>query len=344
MKKKTKREEILDKERKFLKETLSIVVQENAELKETLSDLQSNVNENKIQLKEKINSITDKNTAVEMLSNQIEQLKQKFYDLQLKQKMQSLLNNNISEEINNSKGNETNNNTNIPNQLMPIKVEEEKKIKEKENQAKTKEEKIEMHKNFYDKQQEIINEINNIKRDVKFLQEKINEQKNKYILYQYNCDIQNYFKNNDLNNIKKILNKKQKENLIYLVANDGKVYKFKKRDDLIKNNFINKINLDYISTPRENEVINIRDKNENSDEDYSNKLTLDNNNFNNNLENIIKCTVDPNYLYNKKIFKIRNHFESCKQLPKDNVNTRNIQKPKRINSYVNELLKGSFVI
>ena len=241
MKKKTKREEILDRERKFLKETLSIVVQENSELKETLSDLQTNVNENKIQLKEKINSITDKNTAVEMLSNQIEQLKQKFYDLQLKQKMQSLLNNNISEEINNSKGNETNNNTNIPNQLMPIKVEEEKKIKEKENQVKTREEKIEMHKNFFDKQQEIINEINNIKRDIKFLQAKINEQKSKYILYQYNCDIQNYFKNNDLNNIKKLLNKKQKENLIYLVANNGKVYKLKKRDDLMKNNLEYKI-------------------------------------------------------------------------------------------------------
>ena len=345
MKKKNKREEILDRERKFLKETLNIVVQENSELKETLSDLQSNVNENKIQLREKINSITDKNTAVEMLSNQIEQLKQKFFDLQLKQKMQSLLNN-ISEEINNSKGNETNNNTNIPNQLMPIKVEEEKKIKEKENQVKTIEEKIEMHKNFFDKQREIINEINNIKRDVKFLQEKINEQKNKYILYQYNCDIQNYFKNNDLNNIKKILNKKQKENLIYFVSNDGKVYKLKKRDDLMKNNFIHKINLDYVSTPRQNAVINLNDKNENEkdDEDNSSKLTLNNNNFNDNLENIIKCTIDPNYLYNKKIYKLRKNFESWKQPPKDNNTTRNIQTHKRINSYVNELLKGSFIL
>ena len=110
MKKKSKKEELLDRERKILKETLDIVVQENAELKRSLSDIQSNVNENKTQLKQVINSITDKNTAVELLTNQIELLKQKFNDFQLKQKMQSLLNNNISEDITNSKGNETNNN------------------------------------------------------------------------------------------------------------------------------------------------------------------------------------------------------------------------------------------
>ena len=89
--KKNKKEQNLERERKILKETLEIVIQQNSELKETLSEIQSNVNENKIQLKEKVNTITNKDTAVEMLSNQIEQLKQKFYDLQLKQKIQSLL-------------------------------------------------------------------------------------------------------------------------------------------------------------------------------------------------------------------------------------------------------------
>ncbi len=210
--KKNKKEQILERERKILKETLEIVIQQNSELKETLSDIQSNVNENKIQLKEKVNTITNKDTAVEMLSNQIEQLKQKFYDLQLKQKMQSLLNNNISEDIIISKGNETNNNTNPhTNQLMKINVKEEQIIKEKENQMKTVEDRIEKQKNFFEKQQEILNEITNLKRDVKFLQEKINENKSKYIIYQYNCDIQNYFKNNDLMNIKKILNKNPKD-------------------------------------------------------------------------------------------------------------------------------------
>ena len=345
--KKNKKEQNLERERKILKETLEIVIQQNSELKETLSEIQSNVNENKIQLKEKVNTITNKDTAVEMLSNQIEQLKQKFYDLQLKQKMQSLLNNNISEDIIISKGNETNNNTNPhTNQLMKINVKEEQIIKEKENQMKTVEDRIEKQKNFFEKQQEILNEITNLKRDVKFLQEKINENKSKYIIYQYNCDIQNYFKNNDLMNIKKILNKNPKDNLIYFVTNNGNVYKIKRRDDLQKNNFLSKINLDFISTDRENEIINIREKikNEKNDNDYPRILTLSNNKFNNNIGNIIRCTRNPNFWYEKKpINKIIN-LESSPQIIRDNNTSRNNPRPKKINSYVTELLKNSFVL
>ena len=345
--KKNKKEQNLERERKILKETLEIVIQQNSELKETLSEIQSNVNENKIQLKEKVNTITNKDTAVEMLSNQIEQLKQKFYDLQLKQKMQSLLNNNISEDIIISKGNETNNNTNPhTNQLMKINVREEQIIKEKENQMKTVEDRIEKQKNFFEKQQEILNEITNLKRDVKFLQEKINENKSKYIIYQYNCDIQNYFKNNDLMNIKKILNKNPKDNLIYFVTNNGNVYKIKRRDDLQKNNFLSKINLDFISTDRENEIINIREKikNEKNDNDYPRILTLSNNKFNNNIGNIIRCTRNPNFWYEKKPINKINNLESSPQIIRDNNTSRNNPRPKKINSYVTELLKNSFVL
>ena len=345
--KKNKKEQNLERERKILKETLEIVIQQNSELKETLSEIQSNVNENKIQLKEKVNTITNKDTAVEMLSNQIEQLKQKFYDLQLKQKMQSLLNNNISEDIIISKGNETNNNTNPhTNQLMKINVKEEQIIKEKENQMKTVEDRIEKQKNFFEKQQEILNEITNLKRDVKFLQEKINENKSKYIIYQYNCDIQNYFKNNDLMNIKKILNKNPKDNLIYFVTNNGNVYKIKRRDDLQKNNFLSKINLDFISTDRENEIINIREKikNEKNDNDYPRILTLSNNKFNNNIGNIIRYTRNPNFFYEKKNINKINNIESSQQIIRDNNTSRNNPRPKKINSYVTELLKNSFVL
>ena len=324
MKKKYKKEEILDRERKILKETLDIVIQENTELKKSLSEIQSSVTENKIQLKEKIDSITDKNTAVEMLSNQIEQLKQKFYEFQLKQKMQSLLNNNISEDIINSKGNETNNNNNISNQLMHIKVEEEKNIKEKEKQMKTVEDKIEKQKHFLDKQREIRNEIINLKRDVNFLKEKINEQKNKFILYQYNCDIQNYFKANDLNNIKKFLNKKQKDNLL-------------------KNNFIYKIDLDLLSTQRRNEIINIREKNKTNKNGINDikRLSLSNNKFNDNIYNIIQYTINPNFLYENQA---NNNLESFEPINIDNHTSRNIPKQKKIHSYVDELLKGSFVL
>ena len=346
MKKKNKREEILDRERKILKETLDIIVQENSELKSELMDIQSNVNENKMQLKQVINSITDKNTAVDILTNQIEQLRQKFYDLQLKQKMQSLLNNNISEDVINSRGNDTNNNSNNPNnKLMHIKEEEEKNMREKEEQMKTIEGKIERQKNFFDNQQEIINEIINLKRDVNFLQQKINEHKSKFILYQHNCDIQNYFKHNDLNNIKKFLNKSKKDNLIYLVTNSGNVYKINKRDDLSKNNFINGINLDFISTQRQNEIINIREKIKNDiDSDYySRKFNLSDNPINENIDIIIHSAINPNYIYEKKAYTIFDNFGKSKQIQNEK-NSRNIKKQERVNSYVNQLLKDNFVL
>ena len=346
MKKKNKKEELLDRERKILKETLDIVVQENSELKSILSDIQSNVNENKMQLKQVINSITDKNTAVDILTNQIEQLRQKFYDLQLKQKMQSLLNNNISEDVINSKGNETNNNNNIPNtKLMHIKEEEEKNIKGKEELMKTIEGKFERQKNFFDKQQEIRNEIINLKRDVNFLQQKINEHKSKYILYQNNCDIQNYFKYNDLNNIKKFLNKSQKDNLIYLVTNSGNVYKIYKREDIKKNNFLNGINLDFISTQRQNEIINIREKiKKDIDNDYySRKLNLSNNEINENIDIIIHSAINPNYIYDKKAYSFFDHFDASKQIQNEK-NSRNIKKKEIVNNYVNKLLKDNFVL
>lgn len=354
--KKNKKEQILDKERKILKETLEIIINENTTLKENLSELRASVNENKMQLKEKMDTITNKDTAVEMLSNQIEQLKQKFYDLQLKQKMQSLLNNNISEDIINSKGNETsntnlqnntNNTTNIPSQLMHIDVKKEKNLREKENELKTIEEKIEKQKTFLNKQQEIRNEIINLRRDVNFLLNKINENKSKYILYQYNCDIQKYFKNNDLTSIKKILNKNPKNNLLYLVTNNGNVFKIKRRDDLYKNNFMNKLNLEFISSYRRNEIINIREKikNEKIGNEYQRKLSLSNNKFNNNLTNVIKCTINPNFLYEKKINEKINDLSPSQQKIKDNnYSSRNAKRENRINSYVNELLKGSFVL
>ena len=169
MKKKSKREQQLEEERKLLKKTLEVVIQENSELKKSLSDIKSSVEENKIQLKEKINTITNKDTAVEMLSNQIEQLKQKFYDFQLKAKMQSLLNNNISEDIIASKGNETNNTNNQTNQIMIVNVRDEKNLKEEENPVKTVDDRIEKQKIFIEKQQELLNEITNLRRDTNFL-------------------------------------------------------------------------------------------------------------------------------------------------------------------------------
>ena len=204
------KEKTLDKERKVLRETLNIVVTENAELKEILKDIQGNVNENKLQLQEKINSITDKDTAVEMLTNQIDMLKQKFNELQqTRQKMQSLLNNNYISEDNNSKGNETLS-TGAPNQLRHKNIDNIRSKKDKENKMKIIKQNIEKEKKFLENQQELQKEINNLKRDVFYLKQKINEKKNKYFLYQSNCDIQDFFQKNEINDLKKILNNNDK--------------------------------------------------------------------------------------------------------------------------------------
>ena len=340
------KEKTLQRERKVLKETLNIVVQENAELKEILLEIQANVNENKMQLQEKINSITDKDTAVEMLTNQIDLLKQKFNELQItRQKMQSLINNNISEDNFNSKGNETTV-TGTPNRLRHKNIDDIKNKKDKENKLKLIKENIDKQRNFLDKQQEIENEINDLKREVIFLKNKIDENKDKHLYYQYNYDIQNYFQKNDLNHLKKILNKNDNDKLLYLVTSNGGVYKIKKRDDLKKNNFINQIEMDYIKSYKGNEVINIREKPDINDK-YETKLTLCNNNYNNNLEHIIKSSINPNYNNidsDDSYGEIDNLSQSNNEIKDFNFSSRNKQKPKGLNSYVNDLLRGSFVL
>ena len=343
------REKTLERERKILRETLNIVVQENAELKEILAEIQSNVNENKMQLQEKINSITDKDTAVEMLTNQIDMLKQKFNELQqTRQKMHSLLNNIASEDNFNSKGNETTL-TGTPNQLRHKNIDNIISKKDKENKLKLIKENIEKQRKFLENQQDIQNEINNLKRDVIVLKEKINEKRSNNILYQYNYDIQNIFQKNELQNLKMILNNNEKnDNLMYLVTNNGEVYKIKKRNDLSKNNFINQIELDYFKKYRGNEVINIREKpdiNNNKDNDYQKKCTLYNNGFNNNLEHIIKYSINPNYNYiDSEDSYGEIGFSHPTEVKDINISSRNKPKSKEINSYVTDLLRGSFVL
>ena len=342
-----KKDKLLEKERQILRETLDVVVQENAELKEMLAEVQANVNENKIQLQDKINSITDKETAVEMLTNQIDLLKQKFNELQItKQKMQSIINNNISEDFVPSKGNESTING-VPNTLMHKNIDDVKNQKDKDKKLKGIQDNINKQRLFLSNQQEIQNEINKLRKDVKFLQEKINENKNNYLYYQYNFNIENYFQKNDLNNLKKILNENdKKDKLIYLVTSDGTVYKIKKRDDLTKNNIINQIELDYFRRYKGNEVINIREKPDRNDKNSNNIITLANNNFNNNLQHIIKYNYYPNYdtFDSDDSYKDIDDLMQPLEIQKNIIASRNREKHKGMNSYVNDLLRGSFVL
>ena len=133
--------------------------------------------------------------------------------------------------------------------------------------------------------------------------------------------------------------------MIYLVTNSGNVYKIYKREDLSKNNFLNGINLDFISTQRQNEIINIREKiKKDIDSDYySRKLNLSNNEINENIDIIIHSAINPNYIYDKKAYSFFDHFDASKQIQNEK-NSRNIKKQERVNSYVNQLLKDNFVL
>jgi len=346
------KEKTLEQERKVLRETLDIVVQENSELKGTLDEIKANVNENKLQLQEKINSITDRETAVTMLTNQIDSLKQKFNEIQqTRQKLQSFVNNNISEDNFLSKGSDTSM-PNFSKRLRHKNIDDIKSKKEKESQIKKIRENIQKQKIFLENQQIIQNEINNLKRDALFLKEKIEENKSNYIYYQYNYDIQNYFQKDDLNNLKNLLNNsdKTKDKLIYLVTDSGKVYRIKRREDLTKNNFINNLELSYIKKYDGNEVINAREKPvEKNGNEYPKKLTLYNNNFNNNIDNVIKYSINPNYNLNDSdsSFGEIDYLNNPADLKDDfrqNFSSRNKQKAKAVNSYVTDLLRGSFVL
>ena len=137
---------------------------------------------------------------------------------------------------------------------------------------------------------------------------------------------------------------------MYLVTDSGNVYRIRKREDLSKNNFINNLELSYIKKYDGNEVINAREKPaEKNGNEYPKKLTLNNNNFNNNIDNIIKYSINPNYNLNDSDSSLGeiDYFPNSSDLKDDfrhNFASRNKQKAKATNSYVTDLLRGSFVL
>ena len=311
-------------EKRMYKETLEILVKENDQLKKVLSEIKANVAENKIQLEEKINSITDRDTAVAILSTQIDLLKQKFNDMQSKQKMQSLVNKYSSEDTyNNMKNSETT--TTSPYVIKKKKSSNKNNDENKEN-IETKMEKMKKQKLFLENQDNIQKDIQNLKRDVNFLKQKINEHKNNFKIYQYNVDISNYLNENDITNLKNFLkeNSKIKNNkkLLYLVSNSGRVFKIKKRNDLTKNDFMNKINFDYYQNWG-NDAINFND--------------IQNNEYINNIKNEIRTNNERNFEDSKK----NNYNQEDSEDVKNRI--RGIISSHTQSGTISDMLRGSFV-
>lgn len=375
MRKKTKKqkdkEKELEKEKEktMLKQTLELIFKENTQLKAVLDDMKANVAENKLQLQETIKRITDKDTAVAMLTTQIDQLKQKFNELQSKQKLISINNIYGSEETFIFKNTETANTTSphfIKNKKGLKDITEQNKNNDNNNNEenlqneKLIEENIKKQKMFLQNQQDIQNSILDLKREVLFLQDQINEQKNNTISYQYNLNVEKILKENDIDKLEKFfgvsgVDNNVNNNLFYLVSNEGRVYKIKKRNDLSKNDFLDKIELDYNKRFSE-DIINLRETLNNSDnnfeEDEQNKITFNNyikeiqsdinkkkNSRYNNINNEDGYNSDENYSFDYE----DKDYEKEKKRDIKNDNNEN-EKDNNINNFVNDIMKGSFVL
>jgi len=215
-------------EKNLLKLTLDILVNENKKIKNEYDELKKNVKEFKIQLQEKLNTIYDKNSAMENLNIQIEKLHLKLNELLNKK-------NNFQEIENNNK---INNNLNKSN----INIFNEKNLFNINNNNKIKEIDYESYKKYIFLQNKLINSINDLKRETKFIIDKYLNKDNIIIFNKNKINLKNYF-DNDFN---EIFNKKlNKNNMIYLIDKNKKIWKLKKREDL-NYDFIEK-NIDFYS-------------------------------------------------------------------------------------------------
>ena len=228
----SKERERIEQEKNMLKLTLDILVNENNQLKNSLNEINNSVKENKIELQERLNTITNKDEVLNNLNNQIKQLKLKFYELKSKSKRY------FSDYGNSNTMLKFNEQTstcytarNINKITLSKNLEKNKEIKNK-NQNK-----INHYQDFYYKQNELDNEINDIKRQINFLINKFQEDEDIILMKEKFCNLKNIFDDESLEKLKKILNEKNSNNILYLVDKNKKVWKLKKREDIPKNDF-----------------------------------------------------------------------------------------------------------
>ena len=247
-------------EKNLLKLTLDVLINENKKIKCEYDELNKNVKEFKIQLQEKLNTIYDKNSAMENLNKQIEELHLKLNELLNKK-------NNFQEE---------NKNLNKSNFL-----DEKKNLFVNNNNNKIKEIDYEKYKKYIFLQNKLINSINDLKRETKFIIDKYLNKENIIILNKNKINLKNYF-DNDFN---EIFNKKLNKNkMIYLIDKNKKIWKLKKREKL-NYDFIEK-NIDFYS--------NLKIK----------KIQEEMKTTENNIRNIIKKIEDNKIKENKIINEI----------------------------------------
>ena len=230
----SKEREKIEQEKNMLKLTLDILINENNQLKNTLNQINNNVKENKIELQEKLNTITNKDEVLNNLNNQINQLKLKFNELKSKSKrfFSDYGNSNTMLKFN-EQTSTCYTARNINKITLSKNLEKNKEIKNIDKNEK----KNNHYQDFYLKQNELDNEINDIKRQINFLINKFQEDEDIILMKEKFCNLKNIFDDESLEKLKNILNEKNSNNILYLVDKNKKVWKLKKREDIPKNDF-----------------------------------------------------------------------------------------------------------
>lgn len=204
--------EVLDQEHQMLKLTLDVLAKENEKLKQQATELENNVKKNKLQLQDYLNSITNKDSAVESLNKKIEQLHIRL------------------NELNKSKGHVSTNG----NEKTSRKIKNEYKYSINK----------EHFYNFCQMQYQLMNEIDRIKLLINnCIIEKKNLEKNILICDNERINMNKLFDEESIAKINNVFDKETDNKTIYLIDKEKRTWKFSKREDLSIDDIINKSSL-----------------------------------------------------------------------------------------------------
>jgi len=197
---------VLEQEKNLLKLTLEHYVKENSQLKQTIDDMKVTVKANKDQLNEYISTITNKDMAVEKMSNTINQLKSRLENLEKIKKQGVTAVNNINtipdKEKTNIKTDDLVNEGSLETQKDNKDKEDKRISKECINCSKAKSLKVAYEK-IINYKTKIIQQFDGIRSDIDILKNKffaLKEQENKKETFEAKVN-SNGIKINFINNL-----------------------------------------------------------------------------------------------------------------------------------------------
>lgn len=198
-----KNNNVSEEEREMLKLTLKVLVNENSDLRTQFETLSDSVKKSKEQLSSYVSTIVDKDSAVESLKNQIENLRGQLKDIENKAKIE------LSEgDARKSTQHCLTSRTFLHSSSFKLKRKQEFDF--------------DTFYSFCDKQNELLKEIQDVKREIIGV-----DKKEKSIVTQRIINMNDVFDEDDLKKIS--INEKSKN---YLVDEKGNIFLMRLRDDL----------------------------------------------------------------------------------------------------------------